>query len=105
MGRYDMKTAALTLVSLTLAFGVSVPIDQASAQQLSNSMTCKQAQNLYSKQKRINTRTRSGSVVPIYGGIPVDTGKQLFCGREATQGAVNVITKDKRSCPIAYKCF
>lgn len=99
-----MRTVAFTLASFTMAFGISAFTDQAEAQQLSNSMTCKQAQDLYSKQKRINTKTRSGAVVPIYGGIPVDTGKRLHCGYDSTQSSVFVITKDNRSCAVAYVC-
>lgn len=76
----------------------------AQAQQLTNSMTCERAKATYERQGRVTTRTRSGSVLPIYGGVPASEGRTLYCGQERVRNTVRVITTDNKRCVIAYRC-
>jgi len=74
------------------------------AQQLTNSMTCAQAINAFAAQGRVVTRTRSGAVLPIYGGVPAAERRSLMCFRDRAVRPVSVITRDKQRCVIGYKC-
>ena len=96
----------LTSAVLTIAVGAAgfTAVEQAAAQQLTNSMTCEQVKSIYASQGRVQTRTRSGAVLPIYGGVPEAQGRSLMCGRDRSRRPVQVITSDNQRCTIAYKC-
>lgn len=79
-------------------------IGGASAQPLTNSMTCAQAISAFAAAGRVVTRTRSGAVLPIYGGVPAAERRSLMCFRDRAVRPVSVITRDKQRCIIGYKC-
>lgn len=92
---------------LTLSVGATAiftSFDGAAAQQVTNSMTCERAISVYASQGRVTTRTRSGAVLPIYGGVPAYKGRSLVCGPDRVRSSVRVITTDNRRCVIAYRC-
>ncbi|MEX3009262.1 hypothetical protein [Hoeflea sp. TYP-13] len=99
-----MRALVLTSTVSMCVFIAIAASERAAAQQLTNSMTCAQAKSLYQKQGRVYTRTRNGTVLPIYGGVPEAQGRNLLCGRDRSQRPVRVITRDNRRCTIAYKC-
>ncbi|MCR9139670.1 MAG: hypothetical protein NXI27_27000 [Alphaproteobacteria bacterium] len=99
-----MKHLSILLIPpIIAATMVAGPVD-AQAQQLTNSMTCERAKATYERQGRVTTRTRSGSVLPIYGGVPASEGRTLYCGQERVRNTVRVITSDNKRCVIAYRC-
>jgi hypothetical protein len=69
--------------------------------QVSNGMSCSQAVATYERNGRINTTTRSGTTLPLYGGVPVSQRSTLRC---PTTG-IKVTTKDNPGCIIAYQCM
>jgi hypothetical protein len=95
----------MSVLSMSLAgTGVSA-ISPAQAQVTSDQMTCSQAVATYERNGRIYVRTRSGTVLPIYRGVPVSRKSQLNCQRRWSQRTpYNVRTKDARNCTIAYVC-
>ncbi|MCR9134457.1 MAG: hypothetical protein NXI27_00555 [Alphaproteobacteria bacterium] len=98
--RFTPVCAGLAL-SCAIA-GVSVGGTQ--AQQLTNSMTCAQAIAVFAAQGRVVTRTWSGAVLPIYGGVPAAKRRSLMCFRDRAVRPMSVITRDKKRCTIGYKC-
>lgn len=99
-----MRVLATTIVVLAVGAAGFATMQQAAAQQLTNSMTCERAKSVYASQGRVDTRTRSGAVLPIYGGVPEAQGRSLMCGRDRSRRPVQVITTDNARCTIAYKC-
>ncbi|WP_419912473.1 hypothetical protein [Hoeflea sp.] len=95
-------TAAPLALAMTLAGFAAT--EHAAAQQLTNNMSCAQAKAMFKSQGRVQTRTRSGTVLPIYGGVPEAEGRSLRCGRENTVRPVSVMTRDQNRCVIAYTC-
>ena len=73
-----MRTAAMFLS--VLAFPVIGISTISHAQQVTNSMTCQQARAVYKQQGRVFVRTRSGTILPRFGGQPVDSDQGFFCG-------------------------
>ncbi|WP_136657086.1 hypothetical protein [Nitratireductor sp. XY-223] len=96
-----LTSASAALATILLGTAAT---GHAQAQQLTNNMTCAQAKAMYEAQGRVQTRTRTGTVLPIYGGVPEAKGRFLRCGRTNTARPVSVITSDSNSCTIAYKC-
>jgi len=99
-----MKYRFFLLMIPFTAAAVSTDVDGVQAQQLTNSMTCERAIATFERQGRVTTRTRSGSVLPIYGGVPASKGRTLYCGQERVRNTVRVITSDNNRCVIAYRC-
>lgn len=89
-----MILGAAAMMAMTLPAG---------AQALSNNMTCAQAQATYEKQGRLQTRTRRGDVITLRGGVPKSRSAGLVCGRSGRM-ATHARTKDKKRCPIFYRC-
>lgn len=103
-GAIEMNYRTFLLTIPFAAAGISTDFDGAQAQQLTNSMTCERAIATFERQGRVTTRTRSGSVLPIYGGVPASEGRTLYCGQERVRNTVRVITSDNNRCVIAYRC-
>ncbi|MDA4846747.1 hypothetical protein [Hoeflea poritis] len=99
-----MRMTVASPLVLTLVVAGLAAADPAAAQQITNDMSCEQAKAMYKSQGRVQTRTRSGTVLPIYGGVPEAEGRFLRCGRDNTSRPVSVITRDNNRCVIAYKC-
>lgn len=99
-----MKISSPALILPVAVAAILAGIDGAQAQQLTNSMTCERAISTYENQGRVTTRTRSGAVLPIYGGVPASKGRTMYCGRERVRNTVRVITTDSKRCVIAYRC-
>lgn len=95
--------AGLTGLAMGGAMAIA-GIGGAVAQPLTNSMTCAQAKSVFAAQGRVVTRTRSGAVLPIYGGVPAAERRSLMCFRDRAVRPVSVITRDKQRCTIGYKC-
>lgn len=92
--------AVLALGGVIAAVGVGGAV----AQPLTNSMSCSQAKSVFAAQGRVMTRTRSGAVLPIYGGVPAAERRSLMCFRDRAVRPVSVITRDNQRCVIGYKC-
>ena len=75
----------------------------ASAQAISDNMTCEQAVAHYEQHNRIET-IAEGQVIPIDEGVPVSKREELPCDEGELPGPVFVKTTDKRECAIAYTC-
>ncbi|MCY6380510.1 hypothetical protein [Hoeflea prorocentri] len=99
-----MRVLTMAIATLTAGASGLMATEYAAAQQLTNSMTCEMAKSVYASQGRVQTRTRSGVVLPIYGGVPEAKGRSLMCGRDRSRRPVQVITSDNPRCTIAYKC-
>lgn len=95
------KVWALLAISCIIT---SVGGGGAHAQQLTNSMTCAQAIATFAAQGRVLTRTWSGTVLPIYGGVPAAKRRSLMCFRDRAVRPMSVITRNKKRCTIGYKC-
>lgn len=84
----------------------------ADAQQVSNNMTCAQAQAHYERNRQIHTRTRSGKILRIYRGVPRSQRHKLFCPDDGDRIGLfddavfpqMVRTKDTSRCVISYYC-
>lgn len=100
-----MKCAFSILILPVAVAAFLAGLGGAQAQQVTNSMTCQRAISAYESQGRVYTRTRSGAVLPIYGGVPVSKGRTLYCGRDRAKNTVRVITNDSQRCVIAYRCL
>ena len=100
----------------TLGFGIvllasasyfllaQLPVNPVKAQTLTNDVTCERAKRMFERTGRVYTRTRLGSILPIYGGVPIRFKHRLICGHYVTPSVKKVITLDRRSCPISAKC-
>lgn len=99
-----MRIPAAFPLALTLILAGFATAEPAAAQQLTNTMSCAQAKAQFKAQGRVQTRTRSGTVLPIYGGVPEAEGRFLRCGRDDSAHPVSVITRDNNRCVIAYAC-
>lgn len=75
----------------------------ASAEALSNDMTCEEAVAHYEEHGRIDT-TVDGQVLPIYGGVPVSEREGMWCDEDEAPTETFVKTKDKEQCAISYSC-
>jgi len=87
----------LALMTVFLAY-------QASAQSVTNDMTCQQAISTYERNGRVYVRQRSGSVLPIYVGVPLSQKNRLYCDFDQFKMYYTVPTKDKRRCGISWRC-
>lgn len=104
-------TRSILVAALLFAGFLAVPTIS-HAQQVSNDMTCSQAQAHYERNKQILTRTRSGKVLRIYRGVPRSQRHRLFCPDDGDRldlfdEAVfpqMVRTKTTSRCVIAYYC-
>lgn len=68
-------------------------------------MTCAMAVASYEKNGRIYVRTRSGTVLPIYDGVPVSQKTSLNCpSADEDAQRYNVRTKDAHYCTISFVC-
>lgn len=95
-----LPNAALFVLSAVVVMAFA---NTADAQQVTNNMTCSQAQQIYAAQGSIRTRLRSGQVVNLYGGVPTSQRRQLNCMR-STRMPKMVETSDNGRCPISYSC-
>ena len=93
----NLAIGSLALMTVFLAY-------QASAQSVTNDMTCQQAISTYERNGRVYVRQRSGAVLPIYVGVPLSQRNRLLCEFDQYIIAYSVPTKDKRRCAISYKC-
>ncbi len=91
-------------VILYVAGAVLLNTMQAHAQVTTDRMTCKQAIATYEKNRRIYVRTRSGTVLSIYSGVPISQKRHLRCGRSSGASGYRVKTKDTKKCVVFYKC-
>lgn len=94
----------LGLTSMGLAIATSIALPTPAQARTTDQMTCSQAIATYEKNKRVNVRTRSGQVLPIYGGVPVSKRGQLICRRGKISAGYRVKTTDKKHCSVMYKC-
>lgn len=102
-----MNSRINSTLLFVLALSVMSPLagdGMAQARQLTNDMTCQQAQQKFLEDGRVYTRLRTGAVIPMYGGTPVASGKRVHCMREQTQSSKMVATTDKARCPISRQC-
>ena len=97
--RFLHTAAAMTLGAAALTASAQT----ANAQQLTNNITCSQAQQIYASQGSIRTRTRMGSVVTLSGGVPATQRSKLTCIR-STRMPKFAMTSDSNRCPISYSC-
>jgi hypothetical protein len=94
-----LQTSAMIGFGVAALWAAAVP---ASAQ-VTQDMTCAQAQKTFENRGRVQTRTRSGTVLTISGGVPVSRSQGLICGRNGRSATV-VVTTDNKRCVIARKC-
>jgi hypothetical protein len=101
-GRINMKIGNFAFWSLTLLS--TLPAHLATAQSVTNDMTCQQAIAEYERNGRVYVRQRSGSVLPIYVGVPLSQKNRLLCDFDQFKMYYTVPTKDKRRCGISWRC-
>ncbi len=94
----------ILVLSMLLFTPLALNPTDANAQALANNMTCSQAQATFERNGRITIRTRGGTILPIYGGVPASQRGRLICGPFSTKSPKFVVTTDTRQCPISYKC-
>ena len=99
-----MKSAALFKFAFSAFIIASVTTGHAQSLQLTNNMPCQQAINDYASDGRVYTELRNGAVLPRYGGVPAERGRNITCGRDRVRNAVMVISSDNPRCVIAYRC-
>ena len=75
----------------------------ASAEAISNDMSCEEAVAHYEEHGRIDT-IDEGQVLPIDEGVPVSKRRDLACDEDELPGPVLLKTKDKAECAVAYTC-
>ncbi len=75
----------------------------ASAQAISDDMTCEEAVAYYEKNRRIETRDE-GQVLPIDGGVPVSQRNDIACDPGELPSPILLKTRDKEECAVAYSC-
>lgn len=90
-----------TIIS-SIALALFLPA-AASAQAISNDMTCEQAVAHYEEHGRIDT-IDEGQVLPIDEGVPVSQRENLACDEGEVPGPVLLKTSDKNECAVAYTC-
>ncbi len=84
-----MKTLLLSLALISVS---------AAAEAGSVNMSCEQAKATYWRNGRINVRTNSGAVVPIYG-------LRRGCPFQYWASPYSVRTSDRRSCTLGVRCY
>ena len=97
-----MKIRNFAFWSLTLLS--TLPAHHATAQGVTNDMTCQQAIAEYERNGRVYVRQRSGRVLPIYVGVPLSQKNRLLCDFDQFKMYYTVPTKDKRRCGISWRC-
>ncbi len=90
----------IVISGIAVAFFLPVA---ASAQAISNDMTCEEAVAHYEEHGRIDT-IDEGQVLPIDEGVPVSKRDDLPCDQGELPGPVLLKTKDKNECAVAYTC-
>ena len=101
-GRINMKIRNFAFWLLTVMS--TLPAHHASAQGVTNDMTCQQAIAEYERNGRVYVRQRSGRVLPIYVGVPLSQKNRLLCDFDQFKMYYTVPTKDKRRCAISWIC-
>lgn len=77
----------------------------AQARVTADQMTCAMAVASYEKNGRIYVRSGSGTVLPIYDGVPVSQKTSLSCpSADEDAQRYNVRTSDAHACTISYRC-
>jgi hypothetical protein len=93
-----------TILALTgfLAFLASGP---ASAFELAQDLTCKQAIDYYAKNRVIYVLTHDVIAVPVRVGVPIGEADKLQCTDQGEHAhGYSVQTKDRWRCVIAVTC-
>jgi hypothetical protein len=94
-----IRTACLALAAM-LAFPGS-----ASAFELAQDLTCRQAIDYYAKNRVIYVLTHNVIALPIRVGVPVNEADKLQCtDRGQVPHGYSVETKDSWRCVIAVTC-
>ena len=93
----------LRLIFVAVLVGVVFP-SVSNAQTLTNDMYCDDVIALYEQSGRVYTRSRHGTILPIYGGVPARFRSRLRCGPFSVPFAKYVIARDTRQCLISYRC-
>ena len=96
-------TSRVALI-LALASACAVLASHATAQVLTNDMYCEDVIAQFEQTGRVYTRSRHGTVLPIYGGVPARFRSRLRCGPFSVPFAKYVISRDRRQCLISYRC-
>ena len=91
--------ALASLVGGTAA--IAVP---AHAQVTTDRMSCSKVVATYERNGRIYIKSRTGQVLPIYGGVPLSRKNQLRCSRGSVPAGYRVKSSDKKRCVAMYKC-
>ena len=89
------RTLSLAVLGATMSVIMPVP-----AKAQSVSMSCAQAVATYERSGRITVRSRSGTTLPFYDGVPVSRRSSQRC----SQAPVSVAASDNPRCIIAYRC-
>ncbi len=94
---------AITMAATALTMATFIPTT-ASAQAISNNLSCTQAKKNYERNGQISMRSRSGRIVRIYGGFPARYNNRAICRGDTIQVPRFVIAADSRNCAVAYQC-
>lgn len=97
--------AKIAVLSLGISAFSTAFVPAAQALVTADQMTCARAVATYEKNGRIYVSTRSGTILPIYDGVPVSQKSRLNCpSADENAQRYNVRTKDARACTISYVC-
>lgn len=90
--------------SIFISAALMVLPPAAISQSLTNDMYCEDVVEQFENIGRVHTRSRHGTVLPIYGGVPARYRGRLRCGPFSVPFAKYVVSRDKRQCLVSFRC-